>query len=84
MVGDGGVASCFDAKSGEFRFYENGQGYKPHQEGGSRVMAWKKWVIFKRRVQHVEESVRYEERLAGPGVVSGLYALDGLRNLHSR
>lgn len=72
-----GAPAYFDASTGEFLFYENGQGYKPHQEGGSRVMAWRDWVIFKRRAQHVEESVRYAERLAGPGITSGLYALNG-------
>ena len=71
-----GAPASFDAETGEFIFYENGQGYKPHQEGGSRVMAWKKWVIFKRRSQHGEESVRYEERGPAKGAASGLYAID--------
>ena len=71
-----GAPACFDARTGVFLFYENGHGYKPHQPGGSRVMAWKDWVIFKRRSQHVEESVRYDERIAGAGAASGLYALD--------
>ncbi len=71
-----GAPACFDAETGEFLFYENGHGYKPHQPGGCRVMAWKDWVIFRRRSQHVEESVRYDERVAGKGAASGLYALD--------
>ena len=71
-----GAPACFDAKTGDFLFYENGHGYKPHQPGGSRVMAWKDWVIFKRRSQHVEESVRYDARLSAGGAASGLYALN--------
>lgn len=71
-----GAPACFDARTGELLFYENGHGYKPHQPGGSRVMAWKDWVIFKRRSQHTEESVRYDSRLAAGGAASGLYALD--------
>ena len=71
-----GAPAAFDAKSGEFLWYENGLGYKPHQPGGSRVMAWRDWVIFKRRSQHTEESVRYEQRDPAPGAASGLYALD--------
>ena len=39
-------------------------------------MVWKDWVIFKRRSQHVEESVRYDRRVAGAGAASGLFALD--------
>ena len=71
-----GAPACFDAVTGEFIFYENGHGYKPHQPGGSWVMAWRDWVIFKRRAQHSEESVRYEERDLAGGAASGLYALD--------
>jgi len=71
-----GAPACFDAETGKFLFYENGLGYKPHQPGGSRVMAWKKWVIFKRRSQHVEENVRYEERGPAKGAASGLFAID--------
>ncbi len=71
-----GAPACFDAQTGEFIFYENGHGYKPHQPGGSRVMAYRDWIIFKRRSQHSEESVRYEERQPAPGAASGIYALD--------
>ncbi len=71
-----GAPACFDAETGEFVFYENGLGYKPHQPGGSWVMAWEDSVIFKRRQQHVEESVRYEERDPGSSIASGLFALD--------
>ena len=60
-----GAPACFDAETGEFQFYENGHGYKPHQPGGSRVMAWKDFVIFRRRSQHVEESVRYVQGVLG-------------------
>ena len=70
-----GAPAGFDAETGEFLFYENGLGYKPHQPGGSWVMAWKDWIIFKRRQQHVEESVRYEERDPGASITSGLFAL---------
>ena len=70
-----GAPACFDAATGEFLWYENGLGYKPHQPGGSRVMAWKDWVIFKRRSQHSEENVRYEQRDPAQGAASGLYAI---------
>ena len=71
-----GAPACFDAKTGEFVFYENGHGYKPHQPGGSRVIAWQDWVIMKRRSQHQEENVRYEARGPVEGAATGLYALD--------
>ncbi len=70
-----GAPAAFDAATGEFQFYENGLGYKPHQPGGSRVMAWQDWVIFKRRSQHNEESVRYEQRDPALGAASGLFAV---------
>lgn len=70
-----GAPAAFDAATGEFQFYENGLGYKPHQPGGSRVMAWRDWVIFKRRSQHTEESVRYEPRDPAQGAASGLFAI---------
>jgi len=70
-----GAPAAFDAKTGEFLWYENGLGYKPHQPGGSRVMAWKDWVIFKRRSQHKEEDVRYERRELAKGAASGLFAI---------
>jgi hypothetical protein len=60
----------------EFRFYENGLGYKPHQPGGSWVMVYKDYLIFKRRNQHVEENVRYVERDPAPGGAWGLFAID--------
>jgi outer membrane protein assembly factor BamB len=70
-----GAPAAFDAASGRFLWYENGLGYKPHQPGGSRVMAWKDWVIFKRRSQHREESVQYERRDPARGAASGLFAI---------
>ena len=70
-----GAPAAFDAATGKFQFYENGLGYKPHQPGGSRVMAWQDWVIFKRRSQHTEESVRYEQRDPAQGAASGLFAI---------
>ena len=70
-----GAPAAFDATTGKFLWYENGLGYKPHQPGGSRVMAWKDWVIFKRRSQHREESVRYESREPAKGAASGLFAI---------
>jgi outer membrane protein assembly factor BamB len=70
-----GAPAAFDAATGEFKFYENGLGYKPHQPGGSAVMAWRDWVIFKRRSQHQEESVRYEPRDPARGAASGLFAV---------
>ena len=71
-----GAPAAFDAATGEFQFYENGLGYKPHQPGGSRVMAWEDWAIFKRRSQHTEEGVRYEQRDPAQGAASGLFAID--------
>ena len=38
-------------------------------------MAWQDWVIFKRRSQHTEESVRYEQRDPAQGAASGLFAV---------
>jgi len=70
-----GAPAAFDATNGKFLFYENGLGYKPHQPGGSRVMAYKDWVIFKRRSQHKEESVRYEPRDPAKGAALGLFAI---------
>ncbi len=70
-----GAPAAFDATTGKFLWYENGLGYKPHQPGGSRVMAWRDWVIFKRRGQHKEEDVRYERRDPAGGAASGLFAI---------
>ena len=70
-----GAPAAFDGETGAFLWYENGLGYKPHQPGGSRVMAWKDWIIFKRRSQHSEENVRYEQRDPAQGAASGLYAI---------
>ncbi len=70
-----GAPAAFDAATGAFQFYENGLGYKPHQPGGSRVMAWRDWVIFKRRSQHTEESVRNKPRDPAAGAASGLFAI---------
>jgi len=70
-----GAPAAFDAATGKFLFYENGLGYKPHQPGGSRVMAWRDWVIFKRRSQHTEEDVRYKSRDPASGAASGLFGI---------
>ncbi len=71
-----GAPAAFDAMTGKFLFYNNGLGYKPHQPGGSAVMAWRDWVIFKRRSQHQEENVRYEPRDPARGAASGLFAIE--------
>jgi len=39
-------------------------------------MAWRDWVIFKRRSQHQEENVRYEPRDPARGAASGLFAIE--------
>lgn len=79
-----GAPAYFDAANGDFLFYENGAGYKPHQAGGSQVMAWKDWIIFKRRLQHQEENVRYEERDPGSGPACGLVGVHWSKGRESR
>ena len=62
----------FNAETGELVHHETGVGYKPHYPGGSWVMAAYDRVWFKRRHNHVEENVRYEERDPGASYVSGI------------
>lgn len=62
----------FDANTGEFIFHENGLGYKPHYPGGSWIMQAGKWLVFRRRHNHVESELPETVRYASEGFASGL------------
>jgi outer membrane protein assembly factor BamB len=74
-----GSPAAFDAATGEFVFYENGQGYKPHFEGGSWAMASGDLVYINRRINNTyrEVSDPYDAEMDPmPGVHSGLMGID--------